>query len=263
MIGRGRFGVILLLVILVATPSIAIRNNEARVTKVVRDVQVLGGDPAPRAASLNDRVADGAAVRTGSDSRAELTFPDLTLTRIGANSLFSFSQAGHAIEVDNGAILLRLPRNSGGARIRSDIVTVGIPEATVLFEARRGDYNKLIVLEGQARASLRARPEQTVILHAGQMLIVEPRATRLPAPVEIDLALVMNTATLITRFPPLPSLNLILAAIENQKGSGVQLANPDVVSTGLGARDVVAAIRSEATPSPPKSGKPPGVVGKP
>jgi hypothetical protein len=52
-------------------------------------------------------------------------------------------------------------------------------------------------------------------------------------------------------------MRLIVAAIEDQRQSGAQLLNPDFTPTELDARDVVAAIRSQATPSRPKSGKPP------
>jgi hypothetical protein len=95
------------------------------------------------------------------------------------------------------------------------------------------------------------------------MLGVKSGATRLPNAVEIDLDRLMKTATLITKFRPLPSLNLILAAIDDQKRAGGQLINPDFTPTGLGARDVVAAIRSQSTPSRTKSGKPPQDSRKP
>src|SRR5205823_10639390 len=59
-------------------------QKHARVTEVVQDVRLLAGQNAARPASLNDTVNEGTAVRTGSDSRAELTFLDRTLTRLGA-----------------------------------------------------------------------------------------------------------------------------------------------------------------------------------
>jgi hypothetical protein len=45
-----------------------------------------------RPAAVNDEVRDGTAVRTGVDSRSELKFTDQTLARLGANTLFSFSE---------------------------------------------------------------------------------------------------------------------------------------------------------------------------
>jgi ferric-dicitrate binding protein FerR (iron transport regulator) len=263
LIAFGRFGAILLFASAVALPSFAAQRKEARVTQVVRDVRLLVSQAAPRPASLNDNVTDGTAIHTGAGSRAELTFPDLTITRVGANSIFSFEQGGRSVDVESGAILLCVPKNSGDARVHGDVLTVGITGTTLLFESHPGSYNKLIILEGAARVALRSHPAQAVFVRAGQILVVQSGATRLPNPVEIDLDRLMKTATLITKFRPLPSLNLIFAVIDDQKRAGAQLINPDFTPTELDARDVVAAIRSQSTPSRPKSGKPPQDSRKP
>jgi len=259
----SRFGAMVLFASTVALPLFGGQKKEARVTEVIRDVRLLAHQTAPRPASLNDNAIDGTAIRTGADSRAELTFPDLTITRVGANSIFSFDHGGHSVDVESGAILLRVPGHSSGAHVHGDMLSVEITGTTLLFESRPASYNKLIILEGAARAALRLYPAQAVTVRAGQMLVVQSGARYLPNPVEIDLDRLMKTATLITKFRPLPSLYLILAAIDDQKRAGGQLINPDFTPTGLDARDVVAAIRSQSTPSPPKSGKPPQDSRKP
>src|SRR5947199_3487807 len=122
----------------------AAQGEEGRGTQVVQDVKVLAPPVAARPAHLNDNVTDGSAVHTGADSRAELTFADLTITRVGANSIFSFDQDGRNVNVESGAILLRMPKASSGTRIRSSTLTVGITGTTVMFESRPGNYRKLI-----------------------------------------------------------------------------------------------------------------------
>ena len=94
-------------------------NSEARVTQAIRNVQLLAPNAAPRSASINGNVRAGTAVRTGSDSRAELTFTDRTLARLGANSVLSFGEGG--FDLPNGSILLYLPKRSGGARISTAV----------------------------------------------------------------------------------------------------------------------------------------------
>jgi hypothetical protein len=79
---------LLLLLPLAMHSSEAARLKEARVTQVVKDVKLLPGQAAPRPAQVRDEVRDGTAVRTGVESRAELTFTDQTLARLGANSIF-------------------------------------------------------------------------------------------------------------------------------------------------------------------------------
>src|SRR5438270_13660186 len=63
--------------------------EEARVSQVIQDVRLLEAHAAPRPAVMNDKVTLKRAVRTGVESRAELTFTDLTITRLGANTIFS------------------------------------------------------------------------------------------------------------------------------------------------------------------------------
>src|SRR2546423_15571068 len=65
----------------------AAQLKEARVSQVIRDVKLLPGQAAPRPAKISDQVRDGTAVRTGVESRAELTFTDQTLARLGANTI--------------------------------------------------------------------------------------------------------------------------------------------------------------------------------
>jgi mannose-6-phosphate isomerase-like protein (cupin superfamily) len=234
-------------------PLSAAQRKEARVTQVVRDVSLLAPRVAARPAHLNDDVTNGSAVHTGADSRAEFTSADLTITRVGANSIFSFDQDGRNLNVESGAILLRVPKGSRGARIRSSVLTVGITGTTVMFESRPRNYSKLIVLEGSGQAWLTRHPGKKITVHAGQMLIVKPGAAQLPEPVDIDERLVLRTAILITGFPPLPSLDLMRSVAENQKKSGGPLFNPLIDPTGMDARDVNASTRPQ-----PTSHRPPG-----
>jgi mannose-6-phosphate isomerase-like protein (cupin superfamily) len=219
-----------------------------RVTQVVRDVRLLAPLVAARPVRLNDDVTDGSAVHTGADSRAEFTFADRTITRVGANSIFSFNQNGRNVSVESGAILLRLPKGSSGARIGSSLVTVGITGTTVMFESRPRNYSKLIVLEGSSKVWLTKHPGKKISVHAGQMLVVKAGAAHLPEPVDVDESLVLRTAILITAFPPLPSFDLMRSVAQNQKKSGGPLFNPLLDPTGMGARDVNASTRSPPNP---------------
>jgi hypothetical protein len=233
----------------------AAQRKEARVTQVVQDVKVLAPHVAARPAHLNDTVTDGSAVHTGADSRAELTFADLAITRVGANSIFSFDQGGRNVNVESGALLLRVPKDSGGARIRSSALTVGITGTTVMFESHPRNYSKLIVLEGSSEAWLTKHPGKKITVHAGQMLIVKSDATYLPQPVVIDQGLVLRSAILITEFPPLPSLDLMRSVADNQKKSGGSLFDPLIDLTGMGARDVNASTRPQPTPQRTPGGR--------
>jgi hypothetical protein len=77
---------------------------------------------------------------------------------------------------------------------------------------------------------------------------VKAGATQLPEPVDIDLDRLLRTATLITEFPPLRSVDLIRNVSNGQKKSGGSLINPFVDPTGMSARDVNASTRPQSTP---------------
>src|SRR5581483_3234862 len=90
---------------------------EGRVTAVFHDVQLLPANAGPHSAAIDDMVYEGNALRTGSDSRSELTFADLTITRLGENTIFTVNKAGRSVHLDSGAILLYVRKDSGGAEI--------------------------------------------------------------------------------------------------------------------------------------------------
>ncbi|PYL54591.1 MAG: hypothetical protein DMF29_06055, partial [Verrucomicrobia bacterium] len=187
---------------------------EGRVTTIFHDVQLLPAQADPRAAAINDKVDEGTALRTGGDSRSELTFADLTITRLGENTIFSFNRAGRRVRLDSGSILLYARKNSGAAEISTKAVSVGITGTTVIFESKPAGYDRLIVLEGNARFSLNDYPDQSMEVHGGQLLNVHAGAKKLPKPGRVDLRRIMKTHPLIKNFPPLPSLDLILAAAQ-------------------------------------------------
>src|SRR2546423_10330621 len=132
-------------------------SKQARVTQIIREVKLLPTDAAAREAALNDKVSEDTGVRTGGESRSELTFPDLTITRLGANTIFSFNKSGRTANVDSGSILLRVPKDSGGGTIRSSAVQVALTGRTVDFQGSTGGGNKIYTLGGALRGALKKK----------------------------------------------------------------------------------------------------------
>lgn len=201
--------------------SPAAQLKEARVSQVIKDVKILPSQAAPRPARISDEVRDGTAVRTGVESRAELTFTDQTLARLGANTIFSFNEGTRNLELGGGAILLRVPKNVGGAQINTAAVTAAITGTTMLLEYHPDAFCKFIMLEGTARIFRNNKVGESVLLGPGQMLIVNPKGQGLPEPVEVDLDRLMKTSSLLSGdFAPLPSLDLIAREIKAGTGQG-------------------------------------------
>jgi hypothetical protein len=231
-----------------ATFAIAADKKEARLTQAVGDVRLLASGAPPRRAAVNDNIGPGTAVQTGSGSRAELIFTNRRLTRLGANSVFSFGEGVRDFDLANGSILLYAPKNSGGARINTAVATVAGASFTALAEYHPKSWVKFIILEGGGSVSLKHRPRQTRALHAGQIIMVRRGAPKLPEPQEIDLSELIKTSLLVARFPPLPSLNRILFEAENQQN--LPPSSPLIDPTGLNARDQRAATERERPPKP-------------
>ena len=239
--------VVLALILAAIIPSPAAQLKEARVTEVVKDVKLLPSGGAPRPAAVSDDVRDGTAVRTGMQSRSELKFPDQTLARLGANTIFSFNEGTRDLNLQDGAMLLRVPKGAGGAKISSSAVTAAITGTTVMVETHpltkktKNSYYKFIVLEGTARLFLPGQLGESVLVKAGQMIIMPSGAKKIPETVDVDIQQIMQSSLLITGFGPLGSEQLIAfeqTRQSQQKTSG-QLYETNLMIAGGGTNVIL------------------------
>jgi len=244
-------------VIVLTQFTFAAVKREARVTQVIHDVRLLAARAAPRPASLNENVHDGTAVRTGSDSRAELTFPDQTLARLGANTVFSFSEETKTYDLGGGAILMCAPKSSGQLKINTAVAAAAVTGFTAIYEYHSKSWNKFLILEGDGRISLKHYPNQTRGLHAGQIIVFRPDATTLPEPQDFDICKLSKKSLLITQFDKLPTWNFILAECEKQQASPLsnRLVDP-LNQDALDENSVAHPFPPPPTPRPTGSGAP-------
>ena len=230
--------------------------KSAKITQAVNDVQLFPEGSSARAAAIGDTVSGSTSVQTGRRARAELTFTDNTVTRLGQNSVFSFRSGGRDMELSQGSILLQVPKTNGGATIRTATVTAAITGTTVMFEFSAGKWIKLITLEGTQKLFINGR-KNPVSVPAGQMIIMHPDGKTVPDPVIIDLARLLGTSALAGKglFGPLsPKAEaLIKEALEHQKD---QKNNGDLIPTfaiitGPGSRNGQNSIFGKTLPGPP------------
>jgi hypothetical protein len=100
--------------------------KEAEVTQVIQDVKLLPSNASARPATVNDNVRQGTAVKTGDQSRSELTFKDKTITRLGEKTIFSVGEGARTIDLGSGQFLLYVPKKAGGANVKMGPVTAAI-----------------------------------------------------------------------------------------------------------------------------------------
>src|SRR6476660_10239169 len=127
--------------------------EEAKVTRIINQVSLVHTNGPSRPAKLDDIVRGDLGLRTGIKSRSELLFQDDTLTRIGPESSFRFTNGTREMTLEKGTLLLQVPKGLGGATIHTAAVTASITGTTIMLEYRPGQYLKVLVLEGSLRLS--------------------------------------------------------------------------------------------------------------
>jgi hypothetical protein len=193
----------------------AVPLTQGTFTEIIRNVNRLSPDGNPTPAKVNEVVHAPERVRTGAQSRAELTAPDKTITRIGANTVFAFDTSGRVLHLDQGSVLFHAPKGHGGGIIKSGGASAAVLGTTIIVSATEGGGFKLIVLEGKAKATL--ENGKTATLKAGQLVFVLPGGEGFSQVVTVNLGKLAGNSKLVTGFAhPLPSLPLINAAIEQQ-----------------------------------------------
>jgi hypothetical protein len=265
-------GLIVLFWVVSAAPFVtADQLQQARVSQVIQDVRLLEAQGAPRPAVVNAKVTQGMGVRTGVESRAELTFTDLTITRLGANTIFSFKQGARELDLTSGAVLLEVPPKAPAVKVSTSAVTAAVTGGTALFAT--GPPTKFMVLEGTGTFYPAGHPERAVTVHAGEMMMMTADR-RMTKPQKFDVKLVVETSGLIQDFPPLANLPLIQAVIdlqlmEQQMATSQPLARNlvDVIGTtdqNVNANPVVLVSNTTSSPTaPPISPAPPPITPTP
>lgn len=222
------------------SPAAQIPLHQAYIKKVINDVKVIDPLAGNRPAKTEDVIKDNLSVRTGIRSRCELLFQDDTLTRLGAETTFSFKPGTRNMTLGEGTMLLQVPKDHGGAIIRAASVSASITGTTIMIEHLVNASIKVLVLEGSLKLSVIGRVGENINLSAGEMVIMKPDAKRLPNAVRVDLRKLMKTSSLINpnlfkgtksmKVEPLPSINLIESAADKQDA---QRKSGELVETNL------------------------------
>jgi hypothetical protein len=236
-------------ILLIAALTVAVRFSglaaqltESTFTEIINEANILSaaGDAAP--AKVSDVLKAPQRVRTGPQSRAELTAPDKTITRVGANTVFSYADSGRTLNLEKGCLLFHSPKGMGGGTIKSGGAAAAVLGTTLMVSATADGGFKVIMLEGTGKITL---PNgESVTLNAGQEVFVLPGGG-FSQVFDINLDKLVRSSLLVKGFShELSSLPLILAAIQNQNA---------VILSG-NATDTGAAPEFFIPPSSPGNG---------
>jgi hypothetical protein len=227
--------------------------TESVFTEIINDAKVVtAATSAATPAKTNDLFKAPDLVRTGPASRVELTAADSTITRIGANTIFTFEPGGRSIYLERGSVLFHTPAGKGGGAIKHGGASAAVLGTTIIGAILVDGSFKIMVLEGQCLVTL--RDGSTMTLNAGQFVIIPPNGNNFGQGVmNFNIQQLVARLLLLQGFShPLSSLPLINDAIQQQNtaianGTAGSFAPFDLVAAGL---DLTGG------PPPPNSGNP-------
>ncbi|HXI73412.1 MAG TPA: FecR family protein [Verrucomicrobiae bacterium] len=245
--------------------------KQSKVTQVVNEVQIISGaDQATKSATVNDLFSLPDILRTGPASRAELVAQDDTVTRVGANTIFSFDPARRTVDLKQGSLLFHSPHGKGGGSIHTGSATASVLGSTLIVSATPNGGFKVISLEDDVTIKLPNGLHQQ--LKPGQMTFILPGGTRLAPIILFRLDDLTQHSLLVNGFVhPLASLPLIdheinrqnkllksgkladtgLLAGNNATSDQVEVLDANTVQYAVNPQDVQAALGADATINQP------------
>ena len=115
------------------------------------------------AAKVNDKITENSKVSTAAASMAELTFADASITRMGANTQFSFQSKERLVKLEQGTVLIHTPPGNGGATVDCGGVTAAVSGTTFMASRDTSGNAMFVLLEGQGGLKVTVGGSSTII----------------------------------------------------------------------------------------------------
>ena len=224
--------------------------EQAEVKKAINVVSLL---PQDVRAAPGDIVKGDTALQTGGYSRAELQFPDLTITRVGSNALFRFITGTREIILDSGTMLFSSPKGAGGGKVQAGAITAAVTGSD--FMISNVGKVKVICLSHKVAVYFTANPRVRVELLPGQMLDIAAGANRKMPPVTtINLGKLLASSMLTESggFGSLPS-QPILAQNTDKQRKAFGLAKASLTSESAEMVRSTTAVTDNPPSQPPQT----------
>ena len=196
--------------VLAVSTSHAVDFKKSKVTQVVNDVQIISAaDQKQKSAGVNDVFMMPDILRTGPASRAELVADDATVTRVGANTIFSFDPANRTIDLKQGSLLFHSPHGKGGGTIHTGSATASVLGSTLIVTTTASGGFKVLALEDEAE--IKFLNGLKTKLQPGQMTFVLPGGNAISPIIIFRLDDLIGNSQLVKGFSQnLPSMPLII-----------------------------------------------------
>ena len=151
-----------------AAPLWAVELKEAEITALKNIVEHDTGDGTGAApAKASEKIFEKSKVSTAAASMAELTFADTSITRVGANTSFSFQSKERLVKLEKGTVLINTPPGAGGATVDCGGVTAAVTGTTFMASVDGNGNKMFVLLEGAGGMKVTAGGKTTMV-RAGQ-----------------------------------------------------------------------------------------------
>jgi FecR protein len=226
--------------------------KDAEITTLKNIVEHDAGQGAAPA-KVNEKIGENSKVTTAAASMAELTFGDSSITRIGANSVFSFQSKERLVKLDKGTALIHATPGNGGATVDCGGVTAAVSGSTFLASRSATGGAVFVLLESSGSLKVTTPGGQTAVIMSGQAASTGTGAKSGIQVFDVDVKKVMDTTPLVQGFKKeLPSQAEINVVSEKQQAmireGKIEVLGVEVVATGQDGDLLVGAPRERPEP---------------
>jgi len=226
--------------------------KDAEITTLKNIVEHDAGQGAAPA-KMSEKIGENSKVTTAAASMAELTFGDSSITRIGANSVFSFQSKERLVKLDQGTALIHATPGNGGATVDCGGVTAAVSGSTFMASRSATGGAVFVLLESSGSMKVTTPGGQTAVIMPGQAASTGTGAKSAIQVFDVDVKKVMDTTPLVQGFKKeLPSQAEINVVSEKQQSmireGKIEVLGVEVVATGQDGDLLVGAPRERPEP---------------
>jgi hypothetical protein len=220
-------------------------------------------------AVLNDKIESDTQVGTGEQSMCELSLDDKSITRIGANALFSFIKQERLVKCDKGTFLVSKDPKTETITVTTGSVTAAVNGSTVMFDVK-DNATHIAVAETTKGVIVTDKNGKSITLQSGEGISATPNGMTSSSPKSVDVKDLISSSSLFTEKGLAPLANDALikgvaSAQETAKGQGMSFTSEinDIVANRTSTAnipDIDTAAGSEASASPSSVGSGAGAI---
>jgi len=249
--GQQRFISMFLFLFGVSLGFASTEFKDAEITTLKNIVEHDAGQGAAPA-KVSEKISENSKVTTAAASMAELTFGDSSITRIGANSVFSFQSKERLVKLDKGTALIHATPGNGGATVDCGGVTAAVSGSTFMASRSATGGAVFVLLESSGSLKVTTPGGQTAIILPGQAASTGTGPKSAIQVFDVDVKKVMETTPLVGGFKELPSQAEINVVTEKQQAmireGKIEVLGVEVVATGEDGDLLVGAPRERPEP---------------